>query len=396
MKKRRKWMILAMALILGLCGCQNSEQESADVQQSEQSGTDAEAGEEPYKFALVAPMTGNNAQFGQAYRASCMMLIDDINANGGINGHEVILDVFDDKNDPKECVNVANIIVSDPSYLGVIGSQTSSCCMAVAPIFQEAGITMIAPSASHPDLVSMGEYIFRVTLTQELEAREYADFVTEKMGMESFAIIYCSDDWGVAVNQVFTEQVENSGAEVLVSETFIPNQTKDFTSLISKCKESGAECLFIVGQYAESAQIIQQCKNLEYEPELFYGTAMWYQQEFIDLLGENGEGLVFCGNFDNKSQDPYFLEFDERLQEKEGIHIDQYVAQSHDAMELFLNAVEKAGADREKIRDEIAATTEFHGLMGTWSYDPETREPDRELFPQIIQNGQFVSYDGIQ
>lgn len=67
----------------------------------------AEAKEEPadttpYKFAIVAPMTGNNAQFGQAYKYACQMLIDDVNNNGGINGHPVELEVFDDKNDPKE------------------------------------------------------------------------------------------------------------------------------------------------------------------------------------------------------------------------------------------------------------------------------------------------------
>lgn len=63
-------------------------------------------------------------------------------------------------------------------------------------------------------------------------------------------------------------------------------------------------------------------------------------------------------------------------------------------MKLFLNAVEKVGADRAKIRDEIAATKDFSGLMGTFSFDPETREPNRELFPQIIEKGEFVPYNG--
>ena len=404
MMKKLLALTIAVLMLVACFGCTAAPATTAtSVAKTEEvkkeAAPKAEAKEEPadttpYKFAIVAPMTGNNAQFGQAYKYACQMLIDDVNNNGGINGHPVELEVFDDKNDPKESVNVANMIISDPAFLGVIGSQTSSCSMAIAPIFEDEGITMISPSASHPDLVGIGDYIFRITLTQDLETKEYANFVINKLGKKSFAIIYSNDDWGVALNTIFTERANELGAEVKVAETFVVNQTKDFSSLISKCKESGAECLFLAAGYAETAQILQQCKNLEYQPSLIYGNAMWFDQQLLDIVGDNAEGLVFCANFDSRSSDPYFVAFNERLQKEHNMSINQYIAQSHDAMKLFLDAVEKVGADRAKIRDEIAATKDFSGLMGTFSFDPETREPNRELFPQIIEKGEFVPYNG--
>ena len=126
---------------------------------------------EPYRIAMCGPLTGPGAQYGQAYKNSLEILRDKINAEGGIDGHMLEIDFYDDKQDPKETLNVANLIIADGGYIAMIGSQTSSCSMAAAPVMQRAGIPMIAPHASHSDYAKTGDYCFSLQMPNAYEAR---------------------------------------------------------------------------------------------------------------------------------------------------------------------------------------------------------------------------------
>ena len=136
-------IILALVIVLSLAGCgseEPEEKETEDAGQTTEAAENNENEEGPIKIALYAPITGNNAQYGLTYQKTIEALAEQINSEGGINGRELIVDVYDDKADQKEALNIANLIVSDPEVVGVVGSQTSSPTLAAAPIFEEAGI----------------------------------------------------------------------------------------------------------------------------------------------------------------------------------------------------------------------------------------------------------------
>lgn len=90
-------------------------------------------------------------QYGTSYKNAVEMAVEDFNAAGGIDGQPVELEVYDDKGDQKEAINVANIVIGNPDVFAVIGSYGSSVSMAAAPVYQEARMPMISPNTSHPD-----------------------------------------------------------------------------------------------------------------------------------------------------------------------------------------------------------------------------------------------------
>src|SRR5699024_1799011 len=88
--------------------------------------------------------------------------IQEVNDAGGIDGRMVELVVFDDKMDPKEAANCAQLIAGDETILACIGSYSTSCCLAAVPIFQKADLAMITPSASSEDLVKDNTVMYKM------------------------------------------------------------------------------------------------------------------------------------------------------------------------------------------------------------------------------------------
>ena len=101
------------------------------------------------KFAVLAPITGNYAEFGKAFEVATKMAADEINAAGGINGRQIVLDVYDSKGDATESSDIARQLVEKDDVVGVIGDFSSTACMANAPIFGDAGLSDGFPLRLH-------------------------------------------------------------------------------------------------------------------------------------------------------------------------------------------------------------------------------------------------------
>ena len=397
-------LVLALLMMCSLLACtaktdtangtpastDTAAQPAADGDKSDDAASDT-ADAEPYRIALMAPMTGNNAQYGITYQTACEIYIEQCNAEGGINGHPVELVVYDDKGDAKEALNVANLIASDPTILAVIGSQASSPSLAAAPVFQEAGIPMISPQASHPDFCMVGDHIFGLSCLANYEGT----VVTQRMiddGFHKVAIIYASDDYGLNIYQTAQETVAAAGdVEIVAAETYVSGQTTDFTPLLSKIKSSGAEALYISPSYSDAAMIITQMRQLdcEFKP---YGCSMLYKQEFLDIAGEAAEGVNICNFFKPGNTEEPYASVEKAYTEKTGAMMDVYVTHAYDAMSLLCGAIREVGTDDQAICDWLANVKDWPGCAGPITFD-EQRRPVRQLFWFEVQDGKFVSID---
>lgn len=398
----KKLIALALALLMmcSLLACtaktdtasnttNTDAQPAADSSKSDDAASTDSA--EPYRIALMAPMTGNNAQYGITYQTACEIYIEQCNAEGGINGHPVELVVYDDKGDAKEALNVANLIASDPTILAVIGSQASSPSLAAAPVFQEAGIPMISPQAAHPDFCTVGDHIFGLSCLTNYEGA----VVTQRMiddGFKKVAIIYASDDYGLTIYQTAQETVAAAGdVEIVAAETYVSGQTTDFTPLLSKIKQSGAEALYISPSYSDAAMIITQMRQLDcaFKP---YGCSMLYKQEFLDIAGEAAEGVDVTNFFKPGNTEEPYASVEKAYTEKTGAMMDVYVTNAYDAISLFCGAIREVGTDDQAICDWLANVKDWPGCAGPITFD-EQRRPVRQLFWFEVQDGAFVSID---
>lgn len=347
------------------------------------------------KIGFFAPLTGNMMQYGVSFQNAIDMKVEDINAQGGIDGRKIEIVPFDDKGDPKEAVNIANKITSDPDIKVAIGSFSSSCSMAAAPVFEQAGILHLGPTASHPDFVTMGDKAFTIAMTMKFEAAADANYAYQKTGGKDMAIIYLNSDYGVSHASVLKEQYEANGGKVVAYEEFIPGQTKDFTPIITKVKQSNPGALFVIADYSDGANIFKQAQKLDLKCDLI-GPGMLIKEEFIDVVGDAAEGLLMLSTLpiysedDRANEDSNKAAFVSEYQDKYGVIPDGFPANAYDCITLLTNMIAEVGYDTDALAEQFRQLGRYEGVSGNITIDPETKEVKRDLMVYTIQDGKYV------
>lgn len=387
-------LLLAALLLLSCTACsQNSTQKQKTTPEAENTDTpevDAEEELEPYIFALYAPLTGDNSQYGLTYKATIEIYVEKRNAEGGINGHPIQVEYFDDKNDPKESLNIANLLADRDDIIGVVGSQTSTATMTAAPVFQEAGIPMITPQAGQVDVTLTGEYIFRMCTMANFEGNLIARKMMED-GCQNVAVIYANDDFGVDIYKTWSEIVAELGGNVVGAETFVSGQTKDFTPLLSAIKAAGADAIYIEPGYSDAAMILTQMAQLDCDFKV-YGNTMLYKTEFLEAAGENAEGTLLGSYVNPENTEENFVFIRDAYESATGSITDMYVLNAYDSIALLCDAVAAVGTDRAAVAEWMANVKDWQGASGVINFD-ENRNPSKDLFWYVVKDGEFVLAD---
>lgn len=346
-----------------------------------------------YRIAMVGPLTGNGAQYGQAYKATMEILRDKVNEEGGIDGKQIEIDFYDDKQDPKETLNVANKILADGNYVGVIGSQTSSCSMSAAPVLQKEGIPMISPQASHKDFTPTGDYIFSLQMPNSYEQYKQIEWMCDYFEAKKIAIIYSNDDWGTQCLEHTQRAATDAGAELVAAETFIPGQTKDFSPIVTKVREAEPDVVYLAVLYADGCLLVPQMKQLGLDCQIVSANTL-YKKEFIDVVGDEAEGIYLPNPFSivHYTEDYEFIE--KAYSEKTGNAIDPYVTCSYDALSLLLDAIKEVGSDHEAIKNYLSDLEQYEGTSGTFTFD-ENGGTMKSIYVLHIENGEFVEMPDI-
>ena len=342
--------------------------------------------EEEIYVGVSAPLTGDNAQYGEYFRNNLLLGMDQINANGGIRGAKLNLIIEDSKSDPKEAILLAQRFVSDSRIIAVVGDFNSSCSMAAAEIYSPGGLVQISPSASHPDFTTIGEYIFRAGTTQAVEGPFLATWAVEGLGKKKIATIYINSDWGVVANQYFVERAKELGAAITSESSFILGD-KDFTAIITKIKQEDPDMVFLATTWADAGSIASQMQKLDYNPDLM-GPGALSTDKLIEMAGPAVEGIKANASYFVDDTRPVSANYTVAHKERYGQYPHSLGALAFDALLLVANAIENAGFDRTAIRDAMAATDGLEGVTGIFSFD-ENRNPIK-IFTKIeVRDGKW-------
>ncbi|MGQ4273805.1 ABC transporter substrate-binding protein [Terrihabitans sp. B22-R8] len=346
--------------------------------------------EDPVVVGLLAPLTGNVANFGERFRESIVLFEEQVNAAGGVEGRPLKILIEDDRNSPKEAASIAQKFASTPGLVLTIGSFSTTASLAAAPILRDAKIPQISPSSSHPDFPKFSDYQFRQNTRQDLLAARHGDLVLDKLGAKRIVIPHFQDDWGQVTATLTKAEIEKRGGEVLLVEAIAPN-SRDFRPLISKIKSLKPDAIFLPVHYQEAAAFVQQVRQAGVTIPIGAPDPL-SNPKFLELAGASAEGILLYTSF--FADDPRHADFVNAYKAKYTHLPDQYSGLAWDSISVGVNAIReviRSGKEvtGQNVRDALANAPAFEGVTGTTKYD-ENREVNKEITYIRIKNGAYV------
>lgn len=353
------------------------------------------AEEETFKIGGIGPMTGAAATYGAAVENGIQLAVDEINAEGGINGTKIEFKMEDDEHDAEKSVNAYNTL-KDWGMQMLVGTVTSAPCIAVEAEAANDNMFLLTPSATAVDSIA-GENAFRVCFSDPAQGTKSAQYIGEHKLASKVAVIYDgSDPYSSGIYESFQAEAENQGLEVVAAEAFTADSKTDFKVQLQKAKDGGAELVFLPVYYQEAALILQQAKDLDFAPKFFGCDGLDGLLSVENFDTSLAEGVMLLTPFAADAEDEKTQKFVSAYKEAFDNQIPiQFAADAYDAVYAIKLAAEDAGLTPDmEISDMCEAmkvsmtNIELEGLTGTITWD-ETGEPDKEPKAVIIEDGAY-------
>lgn len=354
----------------------------------------AHAAGDPYWVGVTGPLSGQDAQYGEQWKRGFDLALEQINANGGINGHPLNYDFEDSRSDPRQAVAIAQKFVDDKRILLELGDLSSGASMAASPIYQRAGLVQFGFTNSHPDFTKGGDYMWSTAISQAEEQPLLANYVTKGLGFRKIAVLYLNTDWGRTSKDIFAKAASANGAQIVAAEGYQPNE-KDFRATLTRVKSASPDSLVLISYYSDGAQIVRQARASGVrEPIAAVGSV--YSPKFIDLGGEAVNGVYTESNFFPGDPRPEVQSFVQRYRARYNADPDTFAARAYDAMTLAAEVIRRYGATRSAVHDGFAKIDNVPSVIfGKFRFDPQTRRvAGAKNLDLVVKDGKFALWDG--
>ena len=394
MKKRFLSLGLAMAMAASLtaCGSSSSTTETttaaaADATTAAAGGSTAASGE-VFKIGGIGPVTGAAAVYGLAVKNGAQIAVDEINADGGINGYQIEFNFQDDEHDAEKSVNAYNTL-KDWGMQMLMGTVTSAPCVAVADKTMADNMFQITPSGSSVEC-AQNPNVFRVCFSDPDQGAASATYIAENKLADKIAVIYDSSDvYSSGIYEKFAAEAANQGLEIVDAEAFTADSNKDFSTQLQKAKDAGADLVFLPIYYTEASLILNQANTMGYAPKFFGCDGMDGILQVDNFDTKLAEGLMLLTPFAADADDELTQKFVTAYKEKYGETPIQFAADAYDAIYAIKAAAEEAGITPEtsvsdtcdKMKEAMLKVT-VNGLTGenmTWTEDGEPHKAPKAV-----------------
>ena len=239
------------------------------------------------KIGMGSPLTGDNASFGIDISNGGKLAITDA---GQFQGFSFELDSQDDGGTPEGGAAVANKLVSDPTVVAIAGHIFSGATSAAIPIYEKAGLPMMSPSATNPDLTKSGSKVFnRLVFTDADQGRYAAQYIFNGLKAKNIAIMHDGQAYGQGLATVVQQQFTSLGGNVVAFQAITPGLS-DYSAPLADVASKNPEVLYYGGYVAEAVVIINQMKAAGLTKTIFFGDDGTFGQDFLDRTAANGEG----------------------------------------------------------------------------------------------------------
>jgi branched-chain amino acid transport system substrate-binding protein len=318
------------------------------------------------KIGMGGPITGPSAATGAQMKNGVDQAATDINAAGGILGKKIQVSYGDDVSDPKQGVSVANNFAGQGVKF-VVGHYNSGVTMPASEVYQENGIIEISPASTNPQVTERGMWnIFRDCGRDDQQGKVAGTYILDHFKGKKIAIVHDKTTYGKGLADETKKTINAGGIKEVLYEG-INTGEKDYSALVSKIKQAGADLVYFGGLYTEGGLIVRQMRDQGVKAPLMGGDGIT-SDEFAAVGGPGVEGALMTYGPDprlNPDAKAVVAEFRAKNFEPEA-----YTLYSYAAVQVFKQAAEAAQSlDPKKVADKMHSGIVFKTVLGPLSFD---------------------------
>lgn len=351
----------------------------------------------PIRIGGLFAVTGPASFLGEPERNTAQMVVDEINAAGGIRGRKLELIAYDTQGDATKAVQAANRLIKEDKVSAIIGPSTTGDTMAVIPVVERARIPMISCAAGSKITEPVKKWVFKTAQNDGLAVAKIYEHL-KKRKITQVAILTVSDGFGSSGREQLKAQSAAYGIQIVVDDTYGPKDT-DMTSQLTKIKGSGAQAVICWGTNPGPAVIARNAKQLGLRLPLYMSHGV-SSKKFIGLAGDAAEGIILPSGRvivadllpNSDRQKKSLMTFVKDYQKHFKAEGDHFGGHAWDAIMLLKTAMERGGENPAAIRDQLERIRGFAGIGGIFSYTPSDHAGlTRDAFVLVeIRNQDFA------
>ena len=357
--------------------------------------SEGSASADTFKIGGIGLTTGDAAAYGTAVQNGIQLAVDEINADGGINGYQIEYQFEDDQNDAEKSVNAYNTL-KDWGMQMLVGTVTSAPCTAVVKETEKDNMFQLSPSATAVESIA-ADNAFRICFSDPNQGKASADYISDNGLAEKVAVIYNSSDvYSTGIYQKFAEEAKAKGLEIVAAEAFTADSKNNFEVQLKKAQDAGADLVFLPIYYQEASLILTQADQIGYAPKFFGCDGLDGILAVENFDTSLAEGVMLLTPFTADAEDEMTQTFVKDYEDAFDITPIQFAADAYDCMYAIKAAAEDAELTPDMSVSDICEAMKtsmtkitIDGLTGsgiTWTSDGE---PSKEAKAVIIEDGSY-------
>nr|WP_196789107.1 branched-chain amino acid ABC transporter substrate-binding protein [Streptomyces caniscabiei] len=391
--------LAAGALTLTACGSRDEDKGGSDTG----SGTTVVIG-------VDAPLTGDLSALGLGIKNSADLAAKTANKDKYVEGITFKVEALDDQAQPSSGQQNATTFVANKDVLGVVGPLNSSVAESMQKVFDDAKLVEVSPANTGPTLTQGADWqtkkvrpyksYFRTATTDAIQGPFAAQYLYNKGKKKKVFVIDDKKTYGAGLAATFTDEFKKLGGEVVGTEHIDP-ETKDFSTVATKVKNSGADVVYYGGEYPQSGPLTKQIKAAGAKIPVAGGDGM-YDPTYIELGGSASTGDFATSVGAPVEELPSAKTFIEDY--KAGGYKEPYAAYggySYDSAWAIIEAVKKVVEDNDgKLPDDARAkiteamqNISFDGVTGKVSFDEYGDTTNKQLTVYKVEGGAWKAVD---
>jgi len=328
------------------------------------------------KIGATVSETGPASFLGDPEAKTLKLLVEEINAKGGIKGEKIKLIMYDDGADPNKAKSFATRLIEDDQVSVIIGGTTTGTTMAISPVAEEAKVPFISLAGAIEIIDPVKPYTFKTPHTDRMACEKIFDDM-KKRGLTKVGLISGTDGFGASMRSQCLAVIDKWGISVVADETYGPKDT-DMTPQLTKIRGvAGIQAVLNPGFGGGPAIVTRNYAQLAITQPLYqsHGVA---SNAFIELAGAKAaEGVRLPGTAlligdilpDSDPQKSVVMAYKTAFEKSANMPVSTFGGYGHDAMRIVFDAINRAGSTKpQAIRDAIETTKGFVGTTGTYNF----------------------------